>query len=288
MYIGAHISASGGVQNAPLNALKYGCECYQFFSRSPRGGKAPELTKAIIEQFKNNNNKNNFKNFYIHSPYYINLASQNNRIYHGSIEVLRSELERGTKLGVKAMMFHIGSSKDLGASEARKKVIQGLKEVLTGYAGTCQPLLEISAGTGLIIGDTFEEIVLIIKEVEKSFKIQNSKSKIRLGVCFDTCHAFASGYDLRDEKAVKKTFGEFDKIIRLDRLVLIHANDSMTELNSHRDRHAHLGQGKIGKAGFQAMLKYIKNKKLNIDFIVETPTDTDVTRDIKLLKKFRG
>jgi deoxyribonuclease-4 len=279
--IGAHISAAGGVQNAPLNAHKHGAECYQFFSRSPQGGKVADLTPKIIQEFKSNNKKYHFKNFYIHSPYYINLASSNNRIFWGSISALKEELKRGSQLNVRGMMFHIGSAKDLGQKQAMAKVIRGLKEVVKDYTGSCQPLLEISAGAGLIIGDSFEEIAEIIKKTE------TKKNKGLLGVCFDTAHAFESGYDLKNQKAVKKTFDDFNKIIGLKRLKVIHANDSKTELGSHSDRHEHLGYGKIGLGGFQAIIKYFQNKKIKIDFIMETPTDEGILKDIKLLKKIR-
>ncbi len=281
MNIGAHISAAGGVQNAPINAYHHGAECYQFFSRSPQGGQAPELTPNIIKEFKENNKKYGFKNFYIHSPYYINLASSNNRIFYASIKVLRQELDRGSQLGVKGMMFHIGSAKDLGQQQAMAKVVKGLKGVIKNYTGSCQPLLEISAGAGLIIGDTFEEIAELIKRTE------TIKNKRIFGVCFDTAHAFESGYDLRDNKSVQKTFNQFNKLIGLKRLKVIHANDSQTDLGSHHDRHAHIGYGKIGKPGFQAIFNYFKKKKIKMDFILETPTDQGILKDIKLLKKMK-
>ncbi len=280
MKIGAHISAAGGVQNAPINAHKIGCECYQFFSRSPRGGKAPELSQEIVKKFQSNNKKYNLNNYYIHAPYYINLASSNNRIYYGSISVLREELERGTKLKAKGMMFHPGSAKDLGGKTAKQKVVKGLKEIIKGYQGSCQLLIEISAGAGMVIGDSFNEIGELIKKTE------TKSTKNMLGVCFDTAHAFASGYDLRDSKAVKKIFDEFDKLIGLNRLKLIHVNDSKTQLNSRKDRHANLGEGEIGLRGFEAI---IKEKRLNkIDLILETPGgEADRKKDIKKLKQIR-
>jgi deoxyribonuclease-4 len=282
MLFGAHISAAGGVFNAPLNAYKHRAECYQFFSRSPRGGPAPELTPDIIKQFKINNQKYNYTRYYIHAPYYTNLASINNKIYYSSINILREELERGSLLGVRALMFHPGSAKDLTPAQGVRRVARALKMILKNYNGSCQLLLEISAGAGNVIGDSFEEIAQIIRLTETTQKLKN-----QLGVCFDTAHAFASGYDLRDEKSVKQTFNRFDKIIGLKRLALIHANDSLADFNSHRDRHAHLGQGKIGRVGFQAMVDYFKKRQPNMDFVVETPTDAGVTRDIKLLKNFR-
>ena len=276
MLIGSHVSAAKGVQNAPINAAKVGAEVFQFFSRSPQGGKAPELTPDIVKKFKANCKKHKQKEWYIHSPYYINLASSNNRIRYGSIAVLRLELERGTTLGAKYMMAHMGSAKDVGEVKATKKVISGINQILDGYKGSCMFLIEISAGAGKIIGNDFKEIAKIIKGVKKP-----------IGVCFDTCHAFASGYDLRNQAALKKTLKDFDKTIGIDKLKLIHANDSKTELGAHRDRHEHIGKGKIGKAGFWAILHEPKLKKINL--IIETPktTDKDDPRNIKLLKKLQ-
>ena len=179
-------------------------------------------------------------------------------------------------------MFHIGSAKDLGQKQAITRVVKGLKEVVKNYTGSCQPLLEISAGSGMIIGDTFDEIAEIIKKTE------TKKNKNILGVCFDTAHAFASGYDLRNQKAVNQTFSKFNKIIGLKRLKVIHANDSKTDLDSHRDRHEHIGKGKIGKQGFQSIFNYLKKKKIAMDFILETPTNEGILKDIKLLKKMKN
>lgn len=278
MKIGAHISAAGGVINAPLNAQNFGCECYQFFSRSPKGGKAPKLTEEIIKKFKKNNKKFGFKNFYIHAPYYINLASEKNNVYYGSISVLREELERGSLLGARYLMTHLGSAKDLNRKDAIDRVCAGIEKILTDYTGATEFLIEMSAGAGQIIGDTFEEIYSII---------HNTKPIIQknIGVCFDTAHAFESGYDLSSAQAVKKTFDQFDKIIGLKYLKLIHINDSKTALGSHVDRHEHLGFGKIGLEGFKALVNEPRLK--NIDLILETPTDKGVRKDIKLLKKIR-
>jgi len=283
MKIGAHVSIAGGVFNAPVNAARIGAETFQIFSRSPRGGQPPELTKEVLAKFKQSISDLGFGDFYIHAPYYINFASQNKRIYHGSIEVVRQELERGSKLGARALMTHLGSAKDLGEKQAIKQTIQGIKEVLQGYKGSCQFLIENSAGAGAIIGDTFEEIAEIIRGVEK---IKANKGKV--GVCYDVMHGFASGYDVRNRQAVVKTLKEFDRIIGLDRLVVIHANDSLVDFASHKDRHANIGKGKIGLAGFQAL---VKNQKLkNICSILETPWvdgEKSIKKDINSLKRLR-
>jgi len=274
MKIGTHVSAAGGAHNAPLNAHKLGCECYQFFSRPPQGGDAPKLSQEIIKKIKENNKKYNFKDFYIHAPYYINLASSKKNVYYGSISVLREELERCSQLGAKYLMTHLGSAKDLGDQKAIQQITKGISEVLKNYIGSCGFLIEISAGSGQIIGNTFEEIAKIL-----------SKLKNKINICYDTAHAFESGYDMRDKKSIKNTLNEFDKIIGLDKLKLIHVNDSKSDLGSHIDRHEHIGKGKIGLAGFKALLS--EKKFTNINLILETPADYLRINDIKILKDLR-
>jgi len=278
MLIGAHISSAHGLFNAPLNAKKQGCECYQFFSRPPQGGPAPKISLSNLKKFKDINKKFGYQNFYLHAPYFINLASENNRIYYGSISVLREELERGSLLGAQYLMTHLGSAKDMSATEALKKVAAGLKKILADYHGSTQFLIEMSAGTGKIIGNNFEEISTIMHYTK--YIIQKN-----IAVCFDTAHAFESGYDLRDEKSIKKIFEQFDKILGLKKLKLIHANDSKTELGSHLDRHEHLGWGKIGLDGFRALINEPRLKKINL--IIETPADGKRVDDLKTLKDLR-
>ena len=275
--IGAHISAAVDISQAPLRAHDAGCECFQFFSRPPQGGPAKEVTPRTIEAFKANCKKHKLSS-YIHSPYYINLASAKNNIYYGSIKVLREELERGSALGVDYMMAHLGSAKDLGEKAGIKKVVEGLEKILTGYRGQTEFLIEMSAGAGAIIGDTFEEIAKIVKAPQLK--------KFNIGICFDTCHGFTSGYDLRSARAVKETFAKFDKILGLKRLKLIHANDSEAGLGSHKDRHAHIGQGEIGLAGFKAIVALAKKQKINL--VLETPHDQRLAEDLKILKKLKG
>jgi deoxyribonuclease-4 len=275
MFFGSHVSAAGGVFNAPKNSAQIGGEIFQFFSRSPQGGPAPVLTSDVIKTFQRNMKKYGQKECYIHAPYFINLASGKNNVYYSSITVLREELERGTILRAKYMMTHLGSAKELGEKEALKKVSAGLNQILDKYQGYCQPLIEISAGSGAIIGDNFEEIAIIIQKVNYP-----------LGICFDTAHAFESGYDLRDEKLVKKTLTQFDKLIGLKKLKLIHANDSKTELGSRRDRHENIGRGKIGMAGFCALVQYPAFKKIN--FITETPDEELDRENLEILKKIRS
>lgn len=275
MKVGAHVSIAGGIFNAPSNAAAEGCECFQMFTRSPRGGPVQALDKTIIGQFKDNCKKYNIASAYIHAPYYINFASAKSRIRHGSATVIREELERGSALGVKALMTHLGSAKDVGPNQAVQMVIKGLQTALSGYSGSTQFLLENAAGAGQIIGAPFEDLATIIKGL----------GKYDVGICLDTCHAFATGYDLRSKAAVDRTLKLFDKVIGLSKLKLIHANDSQGEIKSNKDRHEHIGYGKIGKEGFKALINHPRLK--NVDFILETPMDGKRVNDINKLRGFR-
>lgn len=289
MKFGAHVSIAGGIEDAPQRAHSLGCECFQIFSRSPHGGKAVNITPQKAGKFKKERVKYGLKNCYIHTPYYINLASANNRIYYDSISAIGKELEVADMIGAKAVVTHLGSARELGKAEAEKKLAEGLKKIFQQSPASKKAerkeikfkamlLLEITAGAGEIMGDTFEKMAYFIKEAEK--EIKNNK----LGVCFDTAHAFASGYDLRNEKAVKKTFDQFDKIIGFERLKLIHCNDSMADIGSHIDRHDNIGNGKIGLEGFRAILS---DKRLeNMDFIIETPNGKE-EEDLEVLKRIR-
>lgn len=276
MLFGCHVSIAGGIFNAPLNAAALGCEVFQMFSRSPHGGPIKPITLEIAALFKKNMELCAQRECYIHAPYFINYASANNRVRFGSIKVIREELERGSLLGAKYVMVHLGSYKDLGEKDGFKQLVAGLESTLKGYKGSTEFLIEITAGAGQIIGDTFEEIAEII--------FHPKLKKYDIGVCYDTQHAFASGYDCRTPEAVQKTLAHFDKTIGLAKLKMSQCNDSKTEFGSHRDRHEHIGKGLIGTAGFKALLENPDFQKIN--FVLETEHDL-VTEDLKILKNLR-
>jgi deoxyribonuclease-4 len=273
MNVGCHVSIAGGIQNAPERAHELGCEAMQIFTRSPQGGPAPKLTKEICDEFKLKAKSYNLKAVVVHTPYYINFASANNRLRYGSVSVVHDELERASLIGAKYVMTHLGSAGELSEKEATEKSVEMLKKTLDGYAGSAELLIENSAGAGKIIGATFSQIAEIIKKTNHPKLV---------GICLDTQHSFASGYDWRDfESTIKK----IDKEIGLDKIKLIHANDSMTEFASHKDRHEHIGQGKIGLEAFKNIVAFVKEK--NIDMILETKHDK-VKEDIEIIKKIRG
>lgn len=277
MRIGTHVSIAGGIWNAPINAAKVEAEVFQIFSRSPHGGKPAALTEETIGRFREEMARAGMEDFYIHTPYYINLSSTKNNIYYGSISVIREELERGSLLGCRAAMTHLGSFGELTDEEGIARVVRGLGKVLEGYDGQTKLLLEISAGAGRVVGDTFEELAAIIDD-----KVLR---KHQLGICLDTCHLFASGYEINTEEGLNRTLERFDKLIGFGRLEVLHVNDSKGEMGSHLDRHENIGEGKIGLGGFKLMAEHRFLKKL--DWILETPKD-DPEDDPKNISVLRG
>jgi len=274
--VGCHVSIAGGIEKAPERARELGCDVMQIFTRSPQGGKSPELTPEVVRKFKLQTKNYKLKTVYIHTPYYINLASTNNRIRYGSIKAIREELERASALGAKYVMTHLGSAKELGENEAFEKTVEGLKKVLDGYDGSAKLLIENSAGAGKIIGSDFEEIGRILKPSKAAFD-----GGWVAGICLDTQHSFASGYDWKND--YEKNMKILDKHIGLKNVKLIHANDSMTEAGSRKDRHTHIGEGKIGVETFKKFAAFAK--KNNIDIIVETAAP-GVVEDVRKLKEF--
>ncbi|NIP31332.1 MAG: deoxyribonuclease IV [Candidatus Dadabacteria bacterium] len=245
------------------------------FTRSPRGGKPPVIDNELINKFLDNCKTAKIKNYYVHTPYFINLASGKSELRKNSINLVREELERSNKLKVKYIMTHIGSSAGMDRDQAIDNVISSIKEILKNYKGETKLLLENTAGQGHTIGIRFEEIAEILHKVDYD----------ELGVCLDTAHMFASGYDLRTKQNIDDLVDIISNTVTLSKIKLIHGNDSKVDFNSKKDRHEHIGKGKIGIGGFKFILK---NKYLSkFDMIVETPPD-GVEEDIKILKKLRN
>ncbi len=195
MRIGAHVSIKDGLANAPRNAARAGCECFQIFTRSPRGGSAKPISEAIALEFRAACDAEGQSAWYIHTPYYINLASNDAAISNMSVRVVREELERGRVIGAAAVMTHMGASPHGDRDAALERIVGAVKRILHGYSGETKLLVEIAAGSGSIVGSSFEELSTVIGETNG-----------RCGTCLDTQHMFASGYDLRTRKAVGKTF----------------------------------------------------------------------------------
>jgi len=274
--IGAHISIAGGIENAPKRAFDAGCETFQCFTRPPQSFQAPIVSHETILVFKKAIEDAGMKSFYIHTPYIINLASIKPGLRHTSRIIIRQELDRGSSLGATYVMTHVGSHKDQSEKEGIEKVIDSIDKLLDGYSGTTQLLIEISAGSGAVIGDSFEEIGEMVKHLDGMPGFG--------GVCFDTCHAFASGYDFRTREHTETLLDKFDKSVGLKWLKLAHVNDSKFDFDQKKDRHEHIGKGFIGLEGFRELLGTEAFR--NIDWILETEDD-DRTNDLEALKKIR-
>ncbi len=280
MRFGAHVSVAGGIQHAPARARALGCEVYQIFTRPPRGGPAPGLSPEILEAFRSENARLGLDEWVVHAPYIVNFASPVERIAHATVALVRVDLERASALGARSLMVHLGSALGRPREEALARTVRGLLAMLDGYRGTTRFCIEIAAGAGNVIGASFEEVGAIIRSTESARRSLRGT----LGVCFDTCHAFASGYDLRNPAAVDATLDAFDRHVGLGRLAVIHGNDSKVGLGERRDRHAHIGKGKIGREGFRAIVNHPRLKGLAL--ILELPP-AEVRPDLRLLARLR-
>lgn len=275
--IGAHVSIAGGLEHAPVRARKEGLETFQCFTRSPQGGPAPVLTPETLAAFRSALRETGIRRFVVHAPYYINLASSEPRIRHASRRIVREELERTSLLGGSFVMFHPGSHAGRSLEEGVAAARKGMEEVLAGYDGSAGLLVEISAGAGQVLGDTFQEIADIIVPVRHHPGFG--------GVCFDTCHAFASGYDFRTREGTERTLEAFDRTIGLPLLRVSHVQDSQTDVRGRKDRHEHIGMGYIGFEGLELLLNTSTFR--SVDWILETESEGRAS-DVAALKRIRG
>ena len=270
--IGFHVSISGGISNSVDNALKIGCNAFQIFSRNPRGWTAKPLQGNDVENFRKklNESKIDRDSTFVHMPYLPNLSSSNSKLHKKSTNALIEEMKRCSTLGIPYVILHLGKhgekGKEDGINQLQKACNSATKNRIRDYKSV-MIILENSAGGRNSIGSKFDELGLILDKLKSSSSRSNS-----FGICLDTCHAFAAGYDLRTKEGVNETLHEFRSKIGLSNLKVIHLNDSKEDLNSNRDRHEHIGLGKIGKGGFREFLRHNAVRKLPI--IMETPIDS--------------
>ena len=261
--IGAHVSISGSIANAITNASERECSAFQVFTSNPRGWHAKDLTDDGITNYKNNLSQSNIDRFatVAHMPYLPNLSSPEISVYEKSIHTMIREVERCDKLGIPYLVTHLGSHKGTGEDKGIERLVGALTEVAKTNKDVTI-LLENTAGQKNSVGSDFTQLAEIFFGL---------KPASRFGICIDTCHAFAAGYDLRNEKNVKDVFEKFDSEIGLKHIKIIHLNDSKGELGCHLDRHEHIGLGHIGEAGLSQVVKLANKNKIPI--ILETPID---------------
>lgn len=281
MRLGIHVSIQGGLENMARAAASLQCEAVQIFSRSPRGGKAKDFDIADLLGMRAQLAERDIHPLVVHVPYFLNLASSDDSKRSYSIEVLVQDLQRTEALGGKYLVTHIGhkdKAEPVESVDALGRVLDSVQKALAQYTGAVMLLLENTAGQGQEIGYRFETIGALLRELPEE----------RVGACFDTCHAFAAGYDLRSEEDVSRALSEFDEFVGVHRLHVVHLNDSKGELGSHIDRHEHIGYGKIGLEGLGAV---IRASMLDEEMagILETPRESeeDDRRNVETVKKLR-
>jgi deoxyribonuclease-4 len=272
MKVGLHLSISGSIDKVIDRAVARGCNTLQMFSRNPRGWRSRRLHSEEVESFKIKRRDSGVFPVFIHTPYLLNLASPKKNVYAKSVEALKDELHRAAELGVNYVVTHLGSHLGQGKEEGHRRIVGAVDEAFSSVRNDVSLLLENSAGTRNSMGSHFEDILRIASEIEEGE---------RIGVCFDTCHAFAAGYDLVSQKAVADTLQGLDETIGLKELELVHLNDSKGDLGSGIDRHEHIGMGKIGERGFRNILR---SRLGQLPLILETPID-ERRSDVENLKR---
>jgi deoxyribonuclease-4 len=259
--IGAHVSIAGGVSRAPERGTSQGCTVIQVFTRSPSQWRAAPLSPEECAAFKEAFATSGLKHVAAHDCYLINPASPDPALWKKSTAALREEVERCALLGIPELVMHPGSHAGAGERAGLKRVARALDKVLKATrSSNVRILLETTAGQGNCLGAPFEHLAEIIGMLD---------GHERLGVCFDTCHVFAAGYDIRKPSGFEKVLKEFDRVVGLERISLFHLNDSRGELGSRKDRHDHIGRGKIGGDLFRVLVRARRFKK--IPKIIETP-----------------
>ena len=276
-YIGAHVSASGGVDNAPLNASKIGATAFALFTKNQRQWAAPELTAAQIDAFKQACEKYGYKPEQIlpHDSYLINLGHPEPEGLEKSRASFIHEMQRCEQLGLDRLNFHPGSHlKKISEEESLALVAESINIALDKTKGVTA-VIENTAGQGSNLGYAFWHLSYIIDRVE---------DKSRVGVCLDTCHSFAAGYDLSTEEGCEKAFAEFESVVGFKYLRGMHLNDALKPLQSRVDRHTPLGEGFLGITPFRYIMQDARFD--GIPLILETPDEERWSEEIALLKSF--
>ena len=258
---GFHVSISDSIDRAVDRAQELGCDAFQIFTRNPRSWATRELAEGEPEAFRAKRAEAGIDPVYGHMPYILNLASPDKGIYGRSVASLRTGLARCGALGIPMLVTHVGSHLGEGSEGGVERVVDALDAALGEDDSGVVVLLETGPGSRNSVGSTFEEVGLILDRVAEGD---------RVGVCLDTCHVFVAGYELRAPEGVGATVEAFDGAVGLDRLGLVHLNDSRGGLGSGRDHHEHLGLGEIGLGG----LGLVVNSRFGrVPMIMETPMD---------------
>ncbi len=278
MRLGVHVSIAGGLQAALERAKRLDCTTMQIFSRSPRGGPAPALPRAVLQAFARERRAADITPLAVHCPYIINLASSKPAVWRFSVALYQQEVRRCVQLGAQYLVTHVGSHGGDGEDVGIKRVIDALNRTLEeALDGSVMLLLENTAGSGQGLGSTFEQLAAMRQGVKKPEAV---------GICLDTAHLFASGFAIHTEEGLDETLARFDRVIGWEHVKLVHLNDSKVDFNSRVDRHWHIGEGKIG---LEAMRRIVTHPRLReVPLILETPkkTEGDDPRNLATVRAF--
>ena len=279
MILGAHVSTAGGVHKSPGNGFELGCQTIQIFTRNQRQWKAKPLTDSEVEGFRRELSRCGIGSTAAHASYLLNLGSPEPAVLARSREAFSQELERCRRLGIDFLVVHPGAHLGSGESAGLRAVAASLNRALEQDREACtRILLETTAGQGSSLGYRFEHLAEMLSLVQ---------APERVGVCVDTCHIFAAGYDLRDASAYHRTLDQLDRVLGLSQVKAFHLNDSKRELGSRVDRHEHIGEGLIGAEGFKLLVK--DRRFAGTPMILETPGgETHYGKNLSRLRQLHG
>lgn len=273
--LGGHVSIAGGIDQAPQRGAELGFRAIQVFTANQRRWRAPALSAAAASAFRAARTTCRIDLVASHASYLLNLASPDPQVLAPSLRALGEELARCAALGVDQLVLHPGAHMGAGEDEACARVAASLDRLLAeAPPGAPRVLVEGTAGQGTCVGWRFEHLRAIL---------DRAAHRDRLGVCLDTCHVFAAGYDLRERKSYEATLAQFDRVVGLEHLCAWHVNDSACGLGSRKDRHAHLGEGEIGAAAFRRLARDPRFQRT--PFYMETPgAEKHYARNLKVLR----
>jgi deoxyribonuclease-4 len=277
LLIGAHTSAQGGAQNAIWTGQEIGATTVQFFTSNQKRWSGKDITQEQADLFQEAVKATGLSQLMSHDSYLINLGSSNPPVLHKSQKAFKEELLRCQKLGISFLNFHPGAAVGATEEQCLNNIVASLEQ-LEGLIsqGSTRLLLETTAGQGSTVGYCFEHLAYLVERLHR---------KIPIGVCIDTCHIFAAGYDIRTKAGWEATLKDFEKIVGLKHLYAFHLNDSLKPLGSRRDRHAPLGKGEIGIECFKVMMQHPKMRK--IPKYLETPDGPPLwKKEIAMLREF--
>jgi deoxyribonuclease-4 len=277
--VGVHVSIAGSIAKSVDRAAALGCTTFQIFSRNPRGWAWKDLNEEDILAFRTGLDKSGIFPPVDHMPYLPNLAGPNPVHYDKSVETLIAELRRCSQLGIPYLVTHLGHHPGMSIEEGRSRVVNAINRAIEESPSGTILLLENTAGEKNGIGNSFEDISLVLDGISE---------RKRAGVCLDTCHAFGAGYDLRTDEAIGDTLSKFDDLIGINEIRVVHCNDSKGDLGSRLDRHEHIGMGYIGEEGFSVILRHEPFR--HVPLICETPVDSrrDDAGNIRKVRELAG